>query len=136
VPIWHMTGSVPASTDTFTGHYQLNLTGDQLGAGFADNVQINRAGTSVSVALNYVTATFEPGTIDQINVNTLGGANTVSLAGLPSGVTLNIDSTGFGNTNAVTIGSNGSLSGIQGTVNIADHGGQSSVVINDSADII
>ena len=48
-------------------------------------------------------------------------------------MTLNIDSTGNSN-DTVVIGAGGSLMGIQGTVNIANHSGQTSVIINDTLD--
>jgi hypothetical protein len=84
--------------------------------------------------MNGEAAMFEPGSINAINVNTAGGSNHVDVAALPSGVSLNLDSSGTNSHDAVLIGSNGSLTGILGTVNIANTSGQSSVTIDDVND--
>jgi hypothetical protein len=126
-PIWNDT------TTTFTGTYNLNVIGDQLGVNYADNIQIG-GGANASVTMNNQSAMFDSGAINTINVNTAGGQNTVKVFSLPSAVTLNLDSSGFNGFDQVLIGDNGSLAGIQGTVNIANHSGQSSVTIDDTND--
>jgi hypothetical protein len=118
-----------------TARYNLLVQGDQLGVNYADSIQIGgNNNANASVTLNNANATFDQGTINSIRVDTKGGANTVQVLGLPRGVTLDVDSTSYGSTNAIHIGANGSLSGIQGTVNISNTSGQSSVVIDDSSD--
>ncbi len=126
-PIWN------DSTTTFTGTYNLNVIGDQLGVNYADNIQIG-GGANASVTMNNESAMFDSGAINTINVNTAGGQNTVKVFSLPSAVTLNLDSSGFNGFDQVLIGDNGSLAGIQGTVNIANHSGRSSVTIDDTND--
>ena len=127
IPIW--------SGNTFTAQFNLNVIGDQLGVNYADNIHIDSTTQSnASVAMNGEAAMFEPGSINAINVNTAGGSNHVDVAALPSGVSLNLDSSGTNSHDAVLIGSNGSLTGILGTVNIANTSGQSSVTIDDVND--
>jgi hypothetical protein len=126
-PIWN------DSTATFTGTFNLSVIGDQIGVNYADNIQIGGT-ANASVTMNNQSAIFESGTINAINVNTAGGNNSVKVYGLPAAVTLNLDSSGFNGFDQVLIGNNGSLAGIQGTVNVANHSGQSSVTINDTND--
>ncbi len=118
---------------TFMGTYNLRIVGDQLGTNYADNIAV--AGTAnTSVVMNNESAVFDAGTVNSINVDTKGGSNNVQVSGLLSGVTLNLDSSGWLSNDAIVIGANGSLAGIQGTVNIANTSGQSSVVIDDVND--
>jgi len=126
-PIWN------DSTATFTGTFNLSVIGDQLGVNYADNIQIGGT-ANASVTMNNQSAIFESGTINAINVNTAGGTNSVKVSGLPASVTLNLDSSGFNGFDQVLIGNNGSLAGIQGSVNVANHSGQSSVTIDDTKD--
>src|SRR5262249_47424449 len=78
-------------------------------------------------------AVFDAAAINTINVNTAGGTNKVNVYSLPAGETLNLDSSG-NSSDQVVIGANGSLVGIQGSVNIANHSGHTAVVIDDSND--
>jgi hypothetical protein len=132
VPIWN--------ADSFTGKFDLNVTGDQLGANYADNIvigdpsQIGQFFFPASVTMNGESASFDAGTINAINVNTAGGSNNVQVAALPFGVTLNLDSYVLGSNDSIVLGANGSLLGINSTVNISNHSGQSSVFINDTQD--
>jgi hypothetical protein len=135
-PIWN--------NASFTDTFNLRV-GDQLAINYSSHIQLGGT-ANVSVTMNNQSAIFESGhvqntgtwlaqqQIKSINVNTASGSNKVEVFGLPQGVTLNIDSTGFDSHDTVVIGAGGSLVGIQGTVNIANHSGQTSVVINDTMD--
>jgi hypothetical protein len=119
----------------FVGVYDLTVAGDQFAANFADNIQVMDGGQSnPTVFLNGERATFDAGAIRTINVNTFGGANTVQVLGVGARVTVSIDSWGSTSNDTVTLGNNGSLAGIQGTVNVANQSGHTSLVVNDYAD--
>ncbi len=127
-PIWN-------TSNNFTGTYNLTVTGDQEGINTSDAIRIdtNSATSGVKVLLNGETATFDNGAVKTVNVNTGGGSNLVVVAAVPVGVTLNVDSLGRSN-DLVIVGNNGSLAGIQGTVNISNTSGQTNLFIDDSAD--
>jgi hypothetical protein len=137
VPIWN-------ADNTFSKTFNLNVTGDQLGANYADQVQIgfdyvdlHIPGVTIFntvVTLNGETATFDVGAINTINVNMAGGANTLQVWSVPPSVTLNIDNYALGSNDSVVVGPGGSLAGIAGTVNVANHSGQTSLFISDSLD--
>jgi hypothetical protein len=143
-PIW--------SGNTFTGRYDLNVNGDQLGTGYNDVITIAQtdpgdpAGSpmgSVRVTLNGETATFDSGvgsagvggsgksTISSIYVDTGQGRNSVNIAGLPSDVALHVKG-GLNSNDVVTVGSTGSLFGIAGTVSVSNDSGKTSLVIDES----
>jgi len=137
-PLWN-------SSNKFTGKYDLNVNGDQLGKNYNDNIRVDDTyfasggGYGVKATLNGASATFDPGVIRTLNVNTVGGINNVQVAAVPSGVTANIQSWSInGNTlssDSIVVGNdNGSLAGIQGTVNVSNTSGRSSVLLNSYSD--
>jgi hypothetical protein len=121
---------------SFTGQYNLRVTGDQLGVNYKDQIAIQTNATTkgVQATMNGQSATFDQGQIKTVNVNALGGQNTVNVYSLPAGVTLNVDNGSTASQDQVNVGLNGSLSGIAGTVNVANTSGQTSLKIDDSAD--
>ncbi len=126
-PIWN--GS------SFTGTYNLNVQGDQLGTNYNDVIRVdNLANKSAQVKENNETVDFDPGSVKTINVNTQGGNNFVKVAGLPAGVVLNLDSSGRSNDYVFVGDDHGSLSSIQGTVNVSNTSGQTDLVIDAYAD--
>jgi hypothetical protein len=129
-PIW--------SGNKFTGQYNLNVYGDQLGSNYNDQIYIDKSAFwrqygGVQVGLNGESATFDPGIIKAINVNTYGGSNQVNVNAVPFGVTLSVGSWGQSN-DTVTVGSNGSLANIAGTVNVANQSGKTQLIVEDSND--
>jgi hypothetical protein len=120
----------------FLGEYALTVTGDQLRTNPNDNIQISTAnyGQDIQVVLNSESFTFEPYAITAMTVDTRGGTNTVQVNSLSYGVSLDIISTGAGSNDSVYLGANGSLAGIEGSVNVANSSGHTSLYINESAD--
>jgi hypothetical protein len=127
-PIW--------SGNTFTGNYNLQVNGDQLGTNFKDDITIDRSPNTsgTRVTMNGESASFALGTIKQLNVNTAGGLNTVHVKGVESGETVSVDSASPSSFDHVIVGDKGSLSGIQGQVNVANSSGRSFLQIDASAD--
>jgi hypothetical protein len=65
-----------------------------------------------------------------------GGDNSVRVAGVPSGVTVNLDSSGPSFDQVIVGSDSESLSGIQGTVNVSNTSGQTNLTVdalNDGA---
>jgi Ca2+-binding RTX toxin-like protein len=111
---------------------QLVVNGDQFGDGYGDtiSVDVNAAGGAV-VSLNGESVSFEPGQLDAITVNTGGGSNSVYVHNEAQGVDLTIND---GGNDYVYIGSNGSVQGVQGAVQINSPYNRADLVIDDSAD--
>jgi hypothetical protein len=124
-PIW--------SSNKFTGQYNLGVKGDQRGSSYNDQITISSIFGGGFVNLNGEKASFDAGKIKSINVNTLGGSNTVNVLAVSPGVAVNIDSWGQSN-DTVTVGSNGSLAYIAGTVNVANSSGKTQLVVDDHND--
>ncbi len=136
-PIW-------TKSNTFTGTYTLSVTGDQLGTNYNDNIVIGVSSVTagVEVTMNGQSVTFDAQVsagqpvITTVSVNTGGGSNYVQVAAVPKGVTVNVDSLGRSN-DIVFVGSDGaSLAGIQGTVNVSNTSGQTTLYVdgfNDGA---
>jgi hypothetical protein len=122
-PVWNGT--------SFTGNYDLTVRGDQIVANDAITVDQDASTQGVKITENGQGVTFEPGRINSVTVGTGYGVNQVSVAALPAGVALNVASFGR-NTDTVTIGSGGSLSAVQGTINVSDVFGQTALVIDDA----
>jgi hypothetical protein len=116
----------------WTGPDDLHFSGDQLGANYNDNITLSAIGQSVRLTANGQTVQFDPGVISNVNIDTEGGSNLVQVVGLPSGVTANIGSIGLSN-DEVIVG-NGSLAGIQGTVNVSNSSGQTFLFVDDYLD--
>jgi hypothetical protein len=127
-PLWN--GS------SFTNQFNLTIKGDQLGTNYNDQIDLKTsANTSgVQATMNGATATFDQNAIHQVNVDTGGGSNQVTVESVPTGVAVNIDSSGYQSNDFVMIGSNGSLSGIGGTVNVSNNCGQTTLWIDDHND--
>jgi hypothetical protein len=142
-PIW--------SGGSFTGQYNLSVDGDQHGANWNDQITIAQvaSGTQmggVAVDLNGETFTFDRtifngslNAIPNIYVNTKGGTNQVNVTDLALGVSVSVDSYSAANSttpsnDTVTIGSNGSLANIGGTVNVSNSSGQTKLVVEDNSD--
>lgn len=121
--------------NSFNGNFNLRIQGDQLGVNYSDNIRVDAFGSNTSVTMNNQAAWFDPGQVKNINIDTRGGYNNVRVAEVAAGVTVNVDSTGYLSSDFVVVGSNnGSLAGIQGTVNISNNSGQTWLEIYDSAD--
>jgi hypothetical protein len=126
-PLWN--GS------SFTGQYNLTLRGDQLGTNYNDSIRVDNAFGSVSAKMNNQSATFESGQIQNVYIDTRGGSNYVQIAGVPSGVSVNVDSSGLGSSDVVFVGSdNASLALVQGTVNVANSSGTTHLLVDGYAD--
>jgi hypothetical protein len=136
-PIW-------TKSNTFTGTYTLSVTGDQLGTNYNDNIRIDVSSVTsgVKVTMNGQSVAFDAQTssgqpiITSVSVDTVGGSNYVQVAAVPKGVAVNVDSSGRSN-DIVFVGSDGaSLAGIQGTVNVSNTSGQTTLYVdgfNDGA---
>lgn len=112
----------------------LSVTGDQLGNNFNDSIVVDTTATGgVKVTMNGETVLFDPGLVTTINVQTLGGNNTVNVVSTPFGVTVNVNG-GVNSKDTVTLGSNGSLVNVAGPVNVSNSSGQTTLVVNDSSD--
>ncbi len=123
------------ATNSFNNTYNLQVNGDQLGTNFNDDITIDRSPNTsgTRVTMNGQSASFALGAIKSLNVNTGGGFNTVRVQGVESGETVNVDS--FGSSfDSVIVGSNGSLAGIQGVVNVSNTSGRTWLQIDDSND--
>jgi hypothetical protein len=121
----------------FNRLYNLNITGDQLGADYPDNIVIGANGGSfASVTMNNETVTFPDQTIMNINVDAVGGPNSIQVDSLPSSVqTLNLNSPFGDNQDSIVIGSSASsdsLVGLGATININYSSGRASVFIDDA----
>jgi hypothetical protein len=126
--------STTRGTGWWTQSYDLHFSGDQLGANYNDNITLSAVGQSVRLNANGQAVQFDPGVINNVNIDTEGGSNIVQVPSLPSGVTANIGSIGL-SSDAVYVG-NGSLAGVQGTVNVSNSSGQTSLFVNDYLDKI
>jgi hypothetical protein len=137
VPIWSYELDGDIYTLTFNDVYNLEVVGDQRGVNYPDQIQIGAGAAPyiVSVSMNNESAVFDEQLIKAINVDTGGGSNNVRVSTLPFGATLNLDSSGLNSNDSVVIGANSSLAKINGTINISNHFGQSSVFINASMDV-
>ena len=125
------------ATTNFNNTYNLQVNGDQLGTNYNDNITIDRAANGcpgTRVIENGQTASFDPGVIKSISINTYGGYDTVNIKSVESGQTVNVDSTSTTSFDDIIVGSSGSLSSIQGPVNVSNSSGRSWLQINDSAD--
>jgi hypothetical protein len=113
--------------------YQLVINGDQLGYGYNDTIVIyvNAAG-GVSVNLNGEIVSFDPDMVSSIIVNTGAGANSVFVLNMPQGVDVTVND---GGDDYVSLGSQGSVQGILGSVQINNPFNHTQLVINDSADL-
>jgi hypothetical protein len=131
-PIW---GTNSDGSPRFTQRYDLALYGDQLGAGYHDQIAVNNSYEATVVQMNGEQAQFLAGSIRDINLTGEGGTNTIDVYGVPSGVTLTIGNTTPGNLDLVTLG-DGSISDIQGTVNISNGSGQTFMDVDDSQEAI
>src|SRR5207248_1263380 len=103
--------------------------GDQRGSDYNDNTRIDQIATTggVRITMDGESATFDRGAIRKITVDPGGGTNHEQVAAVPSGTFVS-----FGNyvpnTDTIVIGSDGgSLSAIQGTVNVSNGSGPTRV---------
>jgi hypothetical protein len=131
-PLW--------SNGQFTGQYNLYVIGDQIPGNPNDQISLGQnpdpnQSNGVQVTMNGQTVQFDNNTIQTVYVNTMSGQNTVQVSAVPANVTADILSWGGGaSSDTVTVGANGSLSGIQGTVSVSNCNGQTTLDINDSAE--
>ena len=122
------------SGSTFNGNFNLRIQGDQLAVNYGDNIRVDAFGSNTSATMNNQTVSFDAGKIKSINIDTRGGYNNVRIAEVAAGVSVNVDSTGQSNDFVVVGSDGGSLTGIQGTVNIANNSGNTWLEIYDVAD--
>jgi hypothetical protein len=120
----------------FTIGSELFIIGDQSGYPTNDSatVGVNSSGGVYSV-LNGVTDSFNPGQITSIFIALVGGNNTISILGTPSGVTTDDVGGGIGGgSDTVTLG-NGTTQNILGAVNIEGTAPlTNTIVLNDASD--
>ncbi len=119
---------------SFNGNFNLRLQGDQLAADYSDYIRVDAFGSNTSARMNNESAIFEPGQVKNINIDTRGGYNTVRLAEVAAGVTVNVDSLGLSSDFVVVGNDSGSLAGIQGQVNVSNNSGHTWLEIYDTAD--
>jgi hypothetical protein len=106
-----------------------------LGPNYADQIWIGTNSSNLSVQENAnETVQFDPKTITNVSVDTKGGADYVHVVAVPSGVTVNINSTGASNDTVVVGTVNNSLASIQGPVNVSNASGQTTLVVDDLND--
>jgi hypothetical protein len=119
---------------SFNRNFNLRVQGDQLGTNYGDIIRVDAQGLNSSVTLNNQNATFDAGQLKAISIDTRGGYNNVRIAGVASGVAVNVDSSGTSNDFVVVGSDGGSLAGIQGPVNVANNSGHTWLEIYDPAD--
>jgi hypothetical protein len=110
----------------------LIVNGDQITANNDDGITIDTNSLGgVEVILNGEIASFDPGMIKSFYVYAGSGYNSIAVHNLPSKVFLDIATTG---NDYVTMGNNGNMQGIKGTVLVGDQTHFASLVLDDSAD--
>jgi hypothetical protein len=131
-PIWNVTWTGPS----FSGTSNVMASGDQF-ANKNDFFQVNQTATGgVFLNLSGEAFTFDAGAVNQLNIDTGGGQNGVTIYGVPSGVSLNVHSSGNSSDNVV-IGSNGtSLASVAGSVQISNGSGHTALTVNDGGDTV
>ena len=88
-----------------------------MGVNYNDSIRLdstphaNTSGRDTQVTMNDEKATFDGGTINQLNVNTSGGSNGVRVNEVLAGVTVNVNG-GMGSDDLVFVGSHG-LTGLE-----------------------
>jgi hypothetical protein len=128
--------------NTFNPVFSLTIEGDaysqrtgQITHTTDDNVTIQTIGSNLVVNLNGEQAQFPIGSISSVNVQLAGGHNTLQVLSLPAGLTVTDSSTPYApGANSITLGSGGSLAGIQGTVNVNVGWSGETLTLDDSAD--
>lgn len=128
---------------SFTNTYRLAIFGDgysersnRFGGTVDDRLSIQSVGGNLVVTLNGEQAQFPAYTITSVYVALGTGQNSLQVLSLPAGMTLTDSAMNMyylGN-DAVTLGSGGSLGGIQGTVNLNLEYSGSTLTLDDSAD--
>lgn len=100
-----------------------------------DNIQVNTlAGGEVSVSAHGQSITLLPGPIDAVTVNLAGGSSALSVAGLPSGVTLNVATLQSGTTAMTIGGANGLAPLTNTTINVDATAGAIALTVDGSGD--
>jgi hypothetical protein len=124
------------ATASFDNTYNLQVTGDQLGVNYPDDITVDRSPNTsgTRVTENGESTSFPLGAIKSLNIDTEEGDNTVRLKGVEPGEVVNVNSLGTTSLDDVIVGSNGSLAGIQGVVNVTNTSGRSWLRIDDSND--
>jgi hypothetical protein len=124
------------ATNTFNNNYSLQVNGDQLGVNYNDDITIDRSPNTsgTRVTMNGQSASFAIGTIKSLNVNTYGGYNTVHVKAVESGEVVDVSNYNTTSYDHVIVGSGGSLTGIQGAVNVSNSSGRTWLQIDDSND--
>jgi hypothetical protein len=110
----------------------LTINGDQL-ASHDDTITLDVSGGGVQVTFNGETATFDPGAISSIVINSGDGTDTINVLRTLTGMPVTINSTG---TATVNVGNAGNAQGIAGTLTINNPSGSTALNIDDSADAI
>ncbi len=126
-PVWNGTN--------FSGQYDLgiSLSGNTNQLTIDQSASPLQAG-GVAVKLNSGSASFDTSAIRNINVSSGDGQHSVNVASLPSGVTLNVTGGSAKSNDTVTVGSNGSLANISGTVNVSNTSGRTKLIVSDYND--
>ena len=116
----------------------LTVTGDQSPTSLNDQISINQVSTpmgagGLQVTLNGQSVTFAPNAISGVTVSAATGTNTIQVLGVAGGVSVNlVDS--WGGIDNVSIGANGSLQNIAGSVQVTGFSPVTNLSILDSAD--
>jgi hypothetical protein len=128
---------------SFTSTYRLAILGDgssarsnRFGGTVDDELSIQSVGGNLIVTLNGEQAQFAASSITSVYVALGTGQNSLRVLSLPAGMTLTDSAMNmyYSGNDAVTLGSGGSLGGIQGTVNLNLEYSDSSLTLDDSAD--
>ncbi len=127
--------SLSWATTTFNNTFNLQVIGDQLGTNYNDDITVDRSPNTsgTRVTMNNQSVEFAPGAIKAVNISTVGGYDTVRIKSVLSGETVNVDSLSTASFDDVIVGNNGSLSDIQGPVNVSNTSGRSWLRIDASA---
>jgi hypothetical protein len=113
---------------------ELYIAGDQLGSNYNDSITLGTtSGGAETVTLNGETATFEPGQITSVVVNTGGGNNTVDINSTLASAPVTING-GSGNNSFVLTPASDFLDNIQGAVTINGGTGTSTLTVDDQND--
>jgi len=129
-PIWSPATTFSSNSQP-THTYSLIINGDQLGSNYSDQLAIDATSSGTKVNLNGEEFIFDPGTITNITVNLGGGNNTINIQDVAYGQTVNVND---GGRDAINIGLNGSVQGIQGTVSMVNVPSYTALTVDDSKD--
>ncbi len=99
----------------------------------SDHIVVSAAANgSVTITAAGQTATFDPGYLKSITINSNAGTNSIQILSVPAGVSVSVKDD-LGGTDNVTVG-NGSLAAVAGPVSVSNTSGKTTLTLDDSAD--